>query len=168
MSDRIANGFVLRAAVTISSPSLAAALCIEGGKVPRGVEIPPSAWASIANLQAMIGAGQLQWGPPTTARRAAPPPPTPPPRPIVARDYVSELRIKLRVIMEQRGCGWSEAEDVVISEPSGEELWKRATNQFANTPRVVQRNGYVTRTGAFSAGSRSIEGFRECLRERAT
>jgi hypothetical protein len=157
---------VLCAGVSFCAPELADALGLSTVMVPRGMAVGPEHWPLLANMVAMLSSGLLVWRPPTVAARRIAPPPPAAPRPVVVRDYVAELRVRLSLIVEQRGCDWATAEDVVIASREGASLFQSAVKQYADTPRTIELQGYSVRSGAGSHGSRSVAGFREHLQER--
>jgi hypothetical protein len=154
------EGFVLTVVTTVRSQSLAAALGIGGHLVPPGTVLEPESWPHVRNLAAMMSAGQIQWRPPQSLMpKRAPPPPPPVPKPIILRDYIAELRIRLTLMMETRGVDWSTATDMLIGTPEGVDLWQRAQVQFAIAPREVVVGDRVIRSGKNGLGGRSVEGF---------
>jgi hypothetical protein len=161
------TGMVLTVAISFNSPALAQELELRTTLVPRGTVVPVHLLAGMLNASSLLSAGVLRWQPPAVAARRIAPPPPAAPRPAPApRDWIAELRARLSLVMEQRGVNQAVAEDIIIGTPEGADLYRRAQAQFAEMPRLVQQNGYTTRTGRGSHGSRSIQGFRELLREK--
>jgi hypothetical protein len=67
------------------------------------------------------------------------------------------------------GHAWAKVEDVFIgSSGRNAQLYLRPVYEFWQMPRLVREGNVMVGTGVFSTGRRSVEGFREFIRQEAT